>query len=222
MVAKIADLGVARLMSATAMTLTKGPGNAVYMPPEAQGDTYDKSIDVFSLAVLSLFTFTQTFPDPLPVKYLKEGVSLSRTEVQRRRHFFVQVQNEMKDQSPLIDAIEQCLNDVPKQRLDIQRILALLEVVKCSNMESHVKMNKLELMQVIEREQKEHIEQMQEMIQQNDREFQLAINEKVKAFEVVIEENERECGRIIRHKMRENQEAISQLEKEAAQERERL
>ena len=221
MVAKIADLGVARFMPATAMTLTKGPGNAVYMPPEAQGDTYDKSIDVFSFAVLSIFTFSQAFPDPLPVKYLKEGVSLSRTEVQRRSHFLEQARNEMKDQSPLIDAIEQCLNDVPKQRLDIQRILALLEVVKCSNMESHVKMNKLELMQVIEREQKEHIEQMQEMIQQNDREFQLAINEKVKAFEVVIEENERECGRIIRHKMRENQEAISQLEKEAAQERER-
>ena len=220
MVAKIADLGVARFMPEIKIPLTKGPGNAVYMPPEAQGDTYDKSIDVFSFAVLSLFTFTQTFPDPLPVKYLKEGVSLLRTEVQRRSHFLEQARNEMKDQSPLIDAIEQCLNDDPKQRLDIQRILALLEVVKCSNMENHVKMNKLELMQAIEREQKEHIEQMQEMMQQRDREFQLAIDEKVKAFEVIIRENEVKCGEVSNQ---EGQEAISQLEKEkkVVQEKER-
>ena len=220
LVAKIADLGVARFMPAIKIPLTKGPGNAAYMPPEAQGDTYDIPIDVFSFAVLSLFTFTQTFPDPLPVKYVEEGVSLSRTEVQRRSHFLEQARNEMKDQSPLIDAIEQCLNDVPKQRLHIQGILALLEVVKCSNMENHVKMNKLELVQAIEQEQKEHMEQIREILEQKDRAFQLAIDEKDEELELIIAEKERECSDVIAQKVRESQETTSQLEK-AVQEKER-
>ena len=65
-VAKIADLGVARIVPhvRAAATMTKGPGNIIYMPPEAlenkPGDEnlpfeeqnkkskYDVSIDVFS------------------------------------------------------------------------------------------------------------------------------------------------------------------------------
>ena len=59
MVAKIADLGVARNLPAgrNAVTMTKGPGALVYMPPEAFAPTqssnekskYDASIDIFSL-----------------------------------------------------------------------------------------------------------------------------------------------------------------------------
>ena len=83
MVAKIADLGVARLIpEAAGAHMTTRPGNAVYMPPEAEGSDYDESLDIFSFGVLCLFTLTQTFPQPLPVKYREDGESFSRTETE--------------------------------------------------------------------------------------------------------------------------------------------
>ena len=76
MVAKIADLGVARIVPRmrAATTMTKAPGASVYMPPEAvapaasnaERSKYDASIDIFSLGVVTIFTIGETFPcDPL-------------------------------------------------------------------------------------------------------------------------------------------------------------
>ena len=80
MVAKIADLGVARIVPRVraAATMTKGPGALVYMPPEAFAPTrsntekskYDAGIDVFSLGVVTIFTIGGVFPcDPLEPNY---------------------------------------------------------------------------------------------------------------------------------------------------------
>ena len=76
MVAKIADLGVARIVPRmrAAATMTKAPGASVYMPPEAvapaasnaERSKYDASIDIFSFGVVTIFTIGETFPcDPL-------------------------------------------------------------------------------------------------------------------------------------------------------------
>ena len=67
--------GVARIVRRAAATMTQGPGASVYMPPEASAPAksntgmskYDASIDIFSLAVVTIFTICGTFPcDPLP------------------------------------------------------------------------------------------------------------------------------------------------------------
>ena len=75
MVAKIADLGVARIIPRmrAAATMTKGPGAIIYMPPEAMEEKpddedvskakYDASIDMFYFGVVSIFTLCQIFPD---------------------------------------------------------------------------------------------------------------------------------------------------------------
>ncbi|CAI8020822.1 Serine/threonine-protein kinase TNNI3K [Geodia barretti] len=66
MVAKIADLGMARIVpSLRASTMTKAPGASIYMPPEALEDEsrYDVTIDIFSLGVLAIFTLPKCFPD---------------------------------------------------------------------------------------------------------------------------------------------------------------
>ena len=71
--AKISDLGVSRMVSIQpgqlAATMTGGPGNLLYMPPEAQtqelATKYNVSIDIFSFGVTSLFTLTQLFPKDL-------------------------------------------------------------------------------------------------------------------------------------------------------------
>ena len=145
MVAKIADLGVARLIPETAASpLTKGPGNAVYMPPEAEGGSYNEALDVFSFGVLCLFTLTQTFPQPLPVKYTEEGKALYRTEVERRSTFLEQSRDEM---NWLVDTIQECLHDNPDQRPKIQDILSLLESEWTEAEEEHIQMTTLDVVQ---------------------------------------------------------------------------
>ena len=68
LVAKIADLGVARIVDLDqlkAKILTTAPGNAAYMPPEAlaKNANYSTSLDVFSFGNIVLFTLTQKFPE---------------------------------------------------------------------------------------------------------------------------------------------------------------
>ena len=106
MVAKIADLGVARIvprMRAAATMMTKGPGALVYMPPEAMEENtedenvqddevtrakYDASIDIFSFGVVAIFTLCQTFPDKLLAPNYRSGSRLlARTELERRQRY---------------------------------------------------------------------------------------------------------------------------------------
>ena len=94
MVAKIADLGVARIAPRmrAAATMTKGPGALIYMPPEvfAEKSKYDASIDIFSFGVVTIFTIGGTFPcDPLPHNYIddRSGLLVARTELQRRNGY---------------------------------------------------------------------------------------------------------------------------------------
>ena len=83
MVAKIADVGVARIVHCmgAAATMTKAPGASIYDPPEAleaksggeeDSSKYDTSIDVFSFSVVAIFTLSQTFPCNL-LKYLMDS-----------------------------------------------------------------------------------------------------------------------------------------------------
>ena len=95
MIAKIVDLGVARMAPRmrAAATMTKGPGAIVYMPPEAiapssskpEKSKYDASIDVFSFGVVTIFTIGEVFPcDPEAPTYTDEtsGLLVARTELQ--------------------------------------------------------------------------------------------------------------------------------------------
>ena len=216
MVAKIADLGVARLMPTTGVPMTKGPpGKPAYMPPEAQGSAYNESVDVFSFAVLTLFTLTQTFPEPLPTKYIDKGESKSRTEVQRRINILEQIRNDFKNQKDLVDAVEMCLDDIPSQRPQIQMVLELLEaeVARQETVTTHIEMNKLELVQAITNEREELTQQI-ELEQLKNREFQEAIQQKDREWEMVIKQKDRQCVETINRKDREWQEVVEQNERE--------
>ena len=146
MVAKIADLGVARIVPRmrAAATMTKGPGASVYMPPEAsapaksnaQKSKYDASIDVFSLGVVAIFTIGEVFPcDPLEHNYYdeKSGMLLARTELQRRSEYMQQVEQQLRacgqlrGDHPLIRLIQQCLHNLPAKRPGVCEVLHLLE-----------------------------------------------------------------------------------------------
>ena len=88
MTAKIADLGMARMLPPTARAaMTKVPGALVYMPPEALDDEsrYGTSIDVFAIGVLTVFVLAGEFPQNLKAPTYTDRVKglVARSELER-------------------------------------------------------------------------------------------------------------------------------------------
>ena len=167
MVAKIADLGVARIVPRmrAAATMTKGPGAGVYMPPEAleskpgkenedKKSKYDSSIDVFSFGVVAIFTLCQTFPcDLLAPTYRDERRRIiGRTELERRESYMRMIRRQLREKHPLLQMIEGCL-DFPEDRPSIGEVLCLLEEARAEVRDEQTDMNKLELLRAHETQQ---------------------------------------------------------------------
>ena len=138
--AKIADLGVARMVNIQpgqlAATMTAGPGNNLYMPPEAvqeEGATrYNTAIDIFSFGVVSLFTLTQTFPDDLkPHTYFDETAQriIGRSEIERRENYVEQMNTALGKTHPLVELTLDCLRYLPENRPSVVEVLRRLEEV---------------------------------------------------------------------------------------------
>ena len=162
MVAKIADLGVARIVPQMriAATMTKAPGAGVYMPPEALEDRpqdeevskakYGASIDIFSFGVVAIFTLSQTFPSSLlPTAYRERGRLLARTELERRERYTRMIYSQLREKHPLLQMIEGCL-DFPEDRPSIHEVLRLLEEARAEVRDEQTDMNKLELLQALQ------------------------------------------------------------------------
>ena len=132
--AKIADFGNARIVDlepeASPECFTSVPGTLEYMAPEAQGggSKYDTSLDVFSFGHLSLFTITEAPVRPLPATYCDpQGDLHGRSEVKRREHFVVKVDQMLSEKRPLAVLIKQCLHNNPAQRPHTEQLLARLQ-----------------------------------------------------------------------------------------------
>ena len=169
MVAKIADLGVARIVPRmrAAATMTTGPGASVYMPPEASAPAesntekskYDASIDIFSLGVVTIFTIGGTFPcDPLASTYVNErsGLLVARTELQRRSGYMAGVNQQLRacgqlrGDHPLIRLIQQCLQNLPAKRPGIGEVLRLLEEARAGFRDEESERNRRDLVQALQ------------------------------------------------------------------------
>ena len=164
MVAKIADLGVARIVPRirVAATMTKAPGAGVYMPPEALEDKpqdeeeevskakYGSSIDIFSFGVVAIFTFCQTFPSSLLAPTYREGRQhKARTELERRERYMRMIYRQLREKHPLLQMIEGCL-DFPEDRPSIREVLRLLEEARAEVRDEQTDMNKLELLRALQ------------------------------------------------------------------------
>ena len=162
MVAKIADLGVARIVPhimRAAAIMTRAPGASIYMPPEAleakskdkeQKAKYDASIDVFSFGVVAIFTLSQTFPcDLLAPTYQNEHRQIiGRSELERRGEYMAMVYSQLREKHPLLQMIEGCL-DFPNDRPSIREVLSLLEQARTETRDEQTDMNKLDLLQAL-------------------------------------------------------------------------
>ena len=153
MLAKIADLGVARIApSLRAATMTKAPGASIYMPPEALEDEsrYDVTIDIFSLGVLAIFTLSQTFPKPLTAAYMDDsGMMVGRTELERRGNYMQQIHRLLREGHPLIQMIQRCLKNRIRERPTIHAVLEFLEQARAEVQDGECDMSKLELVQIL-------------------------------------------------------------------------
>ena len=176
LVAKLADLGVARIVPhmKVAATMTKAPGASVYMPPEAiapsvsnaEKSKYDASIDVFSLGVVTIFTVGETFPcDPLAPTYtnMETGMLIARTELQRRSEYMRNVNTQLRacgqlrGDHPLIRLIQQCLHNVPAKRPNISDVLDLLEEARAGIRDEESERNRVELVRALQHQSRNQV-----------------------------------------------------------------
>ncbi len=129
--AKIADLGMARLIAEQhEAKMSVLPGNPNYMPPEAiTGDQYSaiygKPIDSFSMGHILLFTLTQMYPELLSAKYLDSasGKNVARSEVERREYSFQALYAFIEKGHPLAQLARMCLHDNPEIRPSADEIM---------------------------------------------------------------------------------------------------
>ena len=115
-IAKIADLGVAKVIKAnSSLRHTKAPGTPVFMPPEAlqENPYYTTSLDVFSYGGVALFVATHKWPVPIPI-----DSNSSVSEVERRREYL----NKMTE--GLRSFTEPCLSNDPSKRPTMEDIIS--------------------------------------------------------------------------------------------------
>ena len=171
MVAKVADLGVARFLPriSGAASLTKVPGAPVYMPPETtesksggereqSTSEYNSKVDIFSFGVVAIFTLCQTFPcNLLNASYHNEKRNKlkARTELERREEYMKKIHQyeQLHHQHPLLQMIHQCLENSPEKRPDINQVLLLIDQARANIRDEHAGLNKLELVQALQKNQ---------------------------------------------------------------------
>ena len=132
--AKVTDFGMARLGDlSTRATITKCPGTAVYMPPEAIKDkpVYTEKIDCFSFGVIAVQVMTRLFPNPgeqrKEIEVEDEGVVEKRiSEYERRQKHISQVD----PHHPLLAVALDCLKDKDVERPSAQELCKRIAMLK--------------------------------------------------------------------------------------------
>ena len=190
--AKIADLGVARMVTVQpghlAATMTRGPGNNLYMPPEAveeEGATrYNTTIDIFSFGVVSLFTLTQTFPKDLkPAAYYDPATRklVARSEIERRENYVKLIKTNLGLTHPLVKLTLDCLEFLSDHRPSAVEVLRQLEDIGRTIPQSCTE-TKLELIGDSVRN-RELVVRKDEEIQRLQVEHQMQLSEKIAEIE---------------------------------------
>ena len=135
LVAKIGDLGVAKVMRAnsrqTRSRLTKIPGTVDFVPPETleAKPIYGTAVDVFSFAAIALHVFAEEWPKPCGQRRQDPVTKklMAVTEVERRQKYLDKIP---KGVTSLKHLLEQCLDDDPDERPPIQEISEMIEALK--------------------------------------------------------------------------------------------
>ena len=132
MTAKIADLGVAKILDLSPLQvtqMTQTPGTPAYMPPEVMtaNPKYDKSVDEFSYGILMIHVLTGQWPEPQVGQVQAEvgGRLVPVSEAERRKIFL----DGIGENHPLMELILQCINNDPHVRPSVQAITKKLAMM---------------------------------------------------------------------------------------------
>ena len=125
--AKIADLGVARILSNVtplkANKLTETPGTNAFMPPEVMeaNPKYSTSVDIFSYGNIMIHIFSGTWPQPQGGQTREDstGKLIAVTEAERREQYLQAIGNN----HPLMGCILSCIESSPKKRPNTNTIV---------------------------------------------------------------------------------------------------
>jgi len=129
-VAKIADLGVAKVVKEGTQSFTTGPGTPAFLPPEARvaDPIYGPPYDVFSLGCVCIHLVSMKFPKPtadMLIDTAGAATHVDLTEFERRIECLTKFP-QTPDLKPLV---ERCLNNAPKNRPDAASIIEYLKNV---------------------------------------------------------------------------------------------
>ncbi|XP_065919032.1 uncharacterized protein [Dysidea avara] len=127
--AKIADLGVAKLLDPDdPKTHTLAPGTLHFLPPEATcaNPQYGKPVDVFSLGCIMIHLMTHDWPDTGTC----DNATLS--QVEKRKPYL----DKIKEPTELKVLITSCLMDDPKSRPIIDTVVSEVERLKTTYLAS--------------------------------------------------------------------------------------
>ena len=125
LVAKISDLGMAKVIPPGLQKHTQAPGTVVFMPPEALSvnPQYGKPIDVFSVGCVCVHVISMEWPIPSD-KIGAKNIVLS--EIQRRKQYF----STFVKYPSLEQLVKRCLQDEPEQRPVIEEVTIGLKNIK--------------------------------------------------------------------------------------------
>ena len=115
--AKIADLGVSRIINVHPLAASKQsmiPGTLGYMPPEALTEipVYGSALDIFSFGVLILFVVLQEYPQYYDNLVTPEGLIRKESHIQKRSKWI----NKLSSDNHFRQLICDCLQDVAERR----------------------------------------------------------------------------------------------------------
>ena len=143
-VAKISDFGNSRIIDIDPArrlefkSTTHVPGTTIYMPPEACSDhaRFNEKLDIFSFGHLALFTATQMFPcELLSATFCdNDGKLCAHTEVERRKRYIDQLEQQLGRDHDLIKLIKQCLHNSSRMRPTAGDIACSLEQQFCDSL----------------------------------------------------------------------------------------
>ena len=205
MTAKIADLGVARMVNIQpgqlAATMTAGPGNNLYMPPETvkeEGATrYNTAIDIFSFGVVSLFTLTQTFPKDLKPATFRDPTThklVARSEIERREHYIQPMQADLGETHPLVKLTLECLEYDPEDRPSAVEVLRQLDEVG-RTVPQNCTETKLELIQKIVKRD-DFVARKGQELKEKAQQIKVACKKKITSLLQQLDDQRREIERL--------------------------
>ena len=204
MVAKIGDMGVARILpNSRAAIMTRAPGASIYMPPEAleakeeDKARYDVTIDIFSLGVVAIFTLGQIFPCNLlaPTYSNSRKKLVPRTELERRENYMMKLYSQIPKGHPLLQMIEQCLKNCPQDRPTISQVVNILKQAQTEVPKDESVMSKLELLQTVRR-RNELIESKEKELSDASTELERERKGKEQQFTLIWQANRTEIRRL--------------------------